>query len=103
MAHRRYARPEFRLCFARLVTHYWRHAAWLEDGVLLREIGRLANIPGVMVHGRLDFGSPLETAWKLHRAWPASGLVVVDEAGHDGRDPGLTEALVGALDRFARR
>ena len=100
--HPRYSRPEFRLAFARLVTHYWRHAAWLEDGVLLREIGRLANIPAVLVHGRLDFGSPLETAWKLHRAWPSSELVVVSEAGHDGRDPGLTEALVGVLARFAK-
>ena len=25
----RYADPEFRLRFARLVTHYWRHAAFL--------------------------------------------------------------------------
>lgn len=24
----RYADPRFRMCFARLVTHYWRHAAW---------------------------------------------------------------------------
>ena len=99
--HPRYAQPEFRLCFARLVTHYWRRAAWLEDGVLLREVGRLKNIPAVLVHGRLDFGTPLETAWKLHRAWPGSELVVVSEAGHDGRDPGLGEALVAALDRFA--
>ncbi len=58
--HPRYARPEFRLGFARLVTHYWRHAAWLEDGVLLREVGRLKDIPAVLVHGRLDFGCP----WK---------------------------------------
>ena len=99
--HPRYANPAFRLCFARLVTHYWRHAAWLEDGALLREAGRLRDIPGVMVHGRLDLGSPLETAWKLHAAWPGSELVVVEEAGHDGRDPGLGEALVSALDRFA--
>jgi len=25
---------------------------------------------------------------------------VVSEAGHDGRDPGLAEAVVAALDRF---
>jgi proline iminopeptidase len=55
------------------------------------------------VHGRLDFGSPLETAWKLHRNWPGSELVVVNEAGHDGRDPGLMGNVIAALDRFARR
>ncbi|MFX7106315.1 prolyl aminopeptidase, partial [Acinetobacter baumannii] len=41
--HPRYQDPKFRLGFARLVTHYWRNRAWLEDGVLLRETPRLAN------------------------------------------------------------
>lgn len=34
----RYADPKFRMCFARLVTHYWRHAAWRADGELLRGV-----------------------------------------------------------------
>ncbi len=99
----RYDDPMFRMAFARLVTHYWRHDAWLEDGVLLREAGRLASTPGVLVHGRLDLSSPLETAWELARAWPRSELIVVDEAGHSSGDPGMTEALVAATDRFANR
>ena len=28
----RYRDPVFRMVFARLVTHYWVHAAWLADG-----------------------------------------------------------------------
>ena len=44
--HPRYERAAFRLGFARLVTHYWRHNAWLDDGALLRGAGRLAGIPG---------------------------------------------------------
>ncbi len=43
--HPRYASPEFCLSFARVVTHYWRHAAWLDEGVLLREVGRLSGFP----------------------------------------------------------
>jgi proline iminopeptidase len=31
----RYDDPRFRMTIARLVTHYWRHAAFLEDGALL--------------------------------------------------------------------
>jgi proline iminopeptidase len=100
--HPRYARPEFRLAFARVVTHYWRHHAWLEEGVLLPEVGRLSGIPGVLIHGRLDFGSPLVTAWNLTRNWVGSELVVVDAAGHDGRDPGMAESVVAATDRFAK-
>ena len=100
--HPRYGRPEFRYGFARLVTHYFRHAAWLEDGALVREAGRLAGIPGVLIHGRLDLASPLRSAWRIANAWPHSDLVLVDGAGHDQRDPGLAESIVAATDRFAR-
>lgn len=98
----RYENPLFRLGFARLVTHYWRHKGWLEDGVLLRDAKRLHNIPGVLIHGRLDIGGPLVTPWQLKKHWPGSELVVVGTAGHDARDPGMGESIVAATDRFAR-
>ena len=47
----RYEQPVFRLAFARLVTHYWRHHAWLEDGILVRDAHRLSGIPGVLILG----------------------------------------------------
>jgi proline iminopeptidase len=96
----RYADPVFRMAFARLVTHYWSNAAFLPDGILLRDGGRLAGIPGVLVHGRLDLSSPLESAWQVAQAWPGSELIVVGEAGHGTRYPGMAEALLAALDRF---
>ena len=48
----RWNRPSFRLGFARLVTHYWRNGAWIEEGALLRDAGRLSGVPGVLIHGR---------------------------------------------------
>jgi proline iminopeptidase len=80
----RYDDPRFRMAYARLVTHYWHHAAFLEDGALLRYANRLSGIPGVLVHGRLDLGAALEAAWQLTQAWPDSKLIVIDEAGHGG-------------------
>ncbi|HEV7449843.1 MAG TPA: hypothetical protein VGO16_00300 [Pseudonocardiaceae bacterium] len=44
-----------------------------------------------------DPGS-LDTAWHLHRAWPNSKLIVLNDAGHGGG--GYTSELVGALDSF---
>lgn len=100
--HPRYEDPSFRLGFARLVTHYWRHAAWLEEDILLRRMPDLAGISAILIHGRLDFGSPLVTPWRLAQAWPGSELVVLGEAGHDGRDPGMAEHIVSAIQRAAR-
>ncbi|QFU18096.1 prolyl aminopeptidase [Microvirga thermotolerans] len=98
--HSRYEDPAFRLGFARLVTHYWRNEAWLEDEVLLRNMGRLAGISGVLIHGRLDIGSPLVTTWRLAQHWPGSELIIVSGAGHDARDPGMTESIVAVTDRL---
>ena len=99
----RYRDPAFRMAFARLVTHYWRHAAWLEDGVLQREAKTLSGIPGVLVQGRLDVSGPPDIPWSLAQAWPDAEFVLVDEAGHGAGDPGMDGALIAATDRFAAR
>ncbi|GAB3435748.1 alpha/beta hydrolase family protein [Flindersiella endophytica] len=99
----RYDDPVFRMRFARLVTHYWSHAAWLEEGVLVREAGKLAGIPGVLVHGRLDVSGPPDIAWELAQAWPDGELVLVDRAGHGSGHPGMAESVLAAVDRFATR
>lgn len=92
--------PVFQLTFARLVTHYFGNLAWLEDGQLLRDAGRLAGIPGILIHGRFDMGGPPTTAWELTRAWPGSELIMVGGAGHSTKDPGMTEAVLDALNRM---
>jgi proline iminopeptidase len=78
----RFTDPDYAFAFARILTHYVRHNAWLEDGILLRNANRLRDIPGRLIHGRFDFQAPLENAYALNRAWPEAELVVVDDAGH---------------------
>jgi proline iminopeptidase len=95
----RYADPRFRMAFARIVTHYFCHRAWLEERKLLRGVQKLAGIPAILIHGRLDLGSPLQTAWALHRAWPGSQLVITN-SGHSSADPSMADAIVSATDRF---
>jgi proline iminopeptidase len=97
----RFTDPTFALAFARIVTHYVRHDAWIEDGSLLRNAGSLAGIPGIMVNGRFDFQGPIGNAWELQRDWPRAELVIVDNAGHAGDNAGITAELVHATDRFA--
>ncbi|MFG1947434.1 prolyl aminopeptidase [Nonomuraea sp. NPDC048826] len=98
----RYEDPGFRMRFARLVTHYWSHHAWLDDGEILAGVEKLGDVPGVLVHGRIDLSTPLRTAWELAKAWPGCELVVVEEAGHSAGQPGMRDALKAAVRRFAR-
>jgi proline iminopeptidase len=85
------------------VTHYFRHAAWFEENELLEGAERLAGIPGVLIHGRLDASSPLDSAWQLSRLWTGAELVIVDDAGHGTSHPGMRGAVIAATKRFARR
>jgi proline iminopeptidase len=89
------------LAFVRICTHYFAHAAWLEEGVLLRNAARLTGIPGVLIHGRLDLSCPLMTAWELAGAWPGCELIDVSDAGHKGSDA-MRTAIREAMDRFSR-
>jgi proline iminopeptidase len=92
----RFENPEFRLRFARLVTHYWRNAAFLNDEQLIRNAATLNGIPGYLIHGRYDVSSPLDTAWHLSNNWKTSNLRVLNDTGHGGGDS-FIGAIVDAL------
>jgi proline iminopeptidase len=96
----RYKDPEFRLRFARLVTHYWRHAAFLAEDQLIDGVTKLNGVPGVLIHGRFDISGPLITAWRLSQRWTSSRLQILDDAGHGGGNSFLP-AVVDALNEFA--
>jgi len=91
------------MAYARIVTHYVRHNAWLGDGRVLRDVDRLADIPSVLVNGRFDFQAPIAAAWELHHRWPRSELIVVDNAGHAANNLGITQELIRATGRFGNR
>ncbi len=95
-----YDTMRWQMAFARLVTHYWSHGSWLEDGAVIRDAHRLGGIPGVLIEGTLDFGNLVGTPWLLAAAWPGSELIMIDEAGHSFSDGTMPEALVAATDRF---
>jgi len=88
-----------RLALVRICSHYFSNDAFLEDGVLIREAGRLAGIPGILVHGRADLGGPVVTAWELARAWPDAELIVIEDSGHTG-SPRMADVLHDAGDRL---
>jgi proline iminopeptidase len=92
--------PRAQLAFVRICAHYFSNGAWLEEGALLRDAHRLAGIPGVLIHGRLDMGSPVGTAWELAQAWPDAKLVVIEDSGHTGSDA-MNREIRSALEAFS--
>ena len=97
----RFGAEDFAEAFARIECHYFVNGGFLREGQLLEDASRLRAIPTVIVQGRYDVVCPMESAWALHKALPEAELVIVPDAGHSMREPGIAEALVRATDRFA--
>ncbi len=97
----KFAEPEFALAFARIECHYFMNNAFFKtDNYLIENVGKIRNIPGVIVQGRYDVVCPMMSAWDLHRAWPEAELRIIPDAGHSISEPGIIDALVDATDRF---
>jgi len=93
--------PDYAHAFARLENHYFMNHAFLErDDQILRNMPRIAHIPGTIVQGRHDMICPPRTAWKLHESWPASELHMIHMAGHALSERGITDQLVTTMDRL---
>jgi proline iminopeptidase len=96
------AEDKFALAFARIECHYFFNSGFFEnDGFLIDNAKDLEGIPGVIVQGRYDVVCPMKTAWDLHQRWGSSELIVVPDAGHSTKEPGVASELVKACDRFA--
>jgi proline iminopeptidase len=88
------------LAIARIEAHYFVHGLFLSEGELLRGVERLRKVPCAIIQGRYDIVCPIRSADDLHQAWPEAEYVVVPDAGHSAREPGIARELVAATDRF---
>ena len=86
----------------RLESHYMANLGFLEEGQLLRELGRIAHLPALIVQGRYDVICPPVSAYRLHQAWPGSVLRIIADAGHGALESGIASALVDATEQFKR-
>jgi proline iminopeptidase len=87
---------------ARIEVHYFRNNRYQPEDQLLRRMDRICHLPATIVQGRYDLLCPPTTAIQLHRAWPGSRLIIVDDAGHSATEPGIRSALVTVMDEIAK-
>jgi len=96
-----FTEPDKAVALARIEAHYFMNDCWLEPDELVRDAGKLAGIPGWIVHGRYDICCPVDNAWRLHQAWPTAQLSVIEDAGHAVSEPGIADALLTAVGELA--
>jgi len=91
------------LAIARIEAHYFVNRGFLAPGQLLGGLAPIRHLPCTIVQGRYDVVCPPVTADALARAWPEAEFVIVPDAGHSVREPGITRELVAAVRRMQQR
>lgn len=98
-----YGSAKVALAMARIEAHFFVNKGFVEPNQIINNAPGLADIPGIIVHGRYDMICPLDNALALHQAWPGSELHIIREAGHAATEPGNIDALVKATRDMGRR
>jgi proline iminopeptidase len=92
------------LALARIECHYFMNNSFFpSENYLIESVGKISHLPVVIVQGRYDVVCPMSSAWELQKALPNADFILVPDAGHSVSEPGITSALVDAMDRFARQ
>ena len=90
---------DYARAFARLENHYFQNAGFLPvDGWIIKQKHILTDISATIVQGRYDMICPPISAWELARNWPKAELKLIAQSGHALSEPGISEALVRAMD-----
>lgn len=97
-----FTEPDVAMAVSRIESHYFVNGCFLDRDQLIRDIGRVRRIPGVIVQGRYDAVCPPTSAWRLKQAWPEVELRIIPDSGHSATEPATRAALVEITDRFAR-
>lgn len=89
------------LAISRIENHYFVNGCWLEnEKALLANIDKIRHIPTVIVQGRYDICTPMQSAWELKQAFPEADLRIV-QGGHASFEGEVAKGLVRAADEFA--
>ena len=99
-----FSEPQEALALARIECHYFVNNSFFPtENYLIENVDKIRQIPTVIVQGRYDVVCPSVSAWELHRAFPESDLQIIPDAGHSISEPGITSALVDAMDKFREK
>jgi proline iminopeptidase len=78
-------------------AHYFQNGCFMRPDQLLKEAGKLAGIPGIIVQGRYDLLCPPATSNALAAVWREAEIRLVEGAGHSLYDPGIRDAVMRAI------
>ena len=86
--------------FSLIENYYMANKCFLEEGQLLNNTDKIADIPTTIINGRYDIVCPPITAYQLHKKMNNSKLFIIEAAGHSAGEPGIKQQLIKAVKEF---
>lgn len=83
-----------------LEAHYMTNNLPIPDSKYMDQVSRISHLPAIIVQGRYDMICPIATAYDLHKNWPGSEFIVVENAGHSAFEPSIRSALIAATEKM---
>ena len=84
-------------------AYYFQNDCFMQPNQLMKDVGQLGSIPGIVVQGRYDFLCPPSISHTLGTAWPGADIRIVEGAGHSLYDPGIKDAVMLAIENLASK
>jgi len=92
----------FALALARIECHYFVNKGFFDrDDLIYERMERVHGIDATIVQGRYDVVCPMESAWRISKAWPGTRLIVAGSSGHSAFEREILHHLVITTDRYA--
>lgn len=91
---------DYARAFARLENHYFVNGAFIDEGQILRDRARIAEVPCVIVQGRQDMICPPRAAWDLAQGWRRADLRMIPMAGHALSERGIAAELLRVMNNL---
>ncbi|MBZ0332638.1 prolyl aminopeptidase [Marinobacter sp. AL4B] len=98
-----FGHPHVAIALARIECHYFMNQGFLQPDQIINNTDKLADIPGIIVHGRYDMVCPLDNAFALSAAWPEAELQIIRDAGHSASEPAIVDALIRGVEQVASK
>lgn len=89
------------IAMACIENHYFINQCFFEPDFIIKNITKIAHIPGFIIHGRYDMVCQLKQAHILAQHWPNAQLQIIPKSGHSGFEVAIIDAICQASDKMA--
>ena len=89
------------LAVSKIFTYYGLNKFFLRPNQIINDLHKISHLPAIIVQGRYDIICRIKNAYRIHKNWPGSEMIIVQDAGHSASELGICKALIDATNKMS--